>query len=241
MGHAGVDGGQAGDGAHDGGDDGRGAEEVHVDGGPHIAVGQVGAAEGLEAADGAAGGVEEADVGDAPFEGALVGAFFGAESVGAVAAAGAAADGEVAGGDDDAAAVDFAEALDCALGREADEVAGVVVGGSADEGHELLEGVGVEEGVDAFVDEELAASPLAGDALGSAAGLGECFAFGDFGDFWFPGHGGAPRIEMVCSKGRGEFWIRAFPCGGSAPEGRAPRTAEGSVLDAARYPRQARV
>ena len=110
VGHAGVDGGQPGDGAHNGGDDRRGAQEVHIDGGPGVAVGQVGAADLLEAADAAAGRVKHADVGQAPFERTLVGGRLAAKSA-FRAAAGAAAHGEVAGADDDFAPANLAETL----------------------------------------------------------------------------------------------------------------------------------
>ena len=187
VGHAGVDGGQPGDGAHDGGDDGGGAEQVHIDGGPGVAVGQVGAADFLEAAHAAAGGVEQADVGDAPFEGALVGGELASESV-VRTRAGAAAHGEVAGADDDLASVDFADALHRALGGEGGELAAVVVDGVAGEAPELAEAVGVGEAVDALVDEQLAASALAFDAFCAAARLGHFAAEFKLRDFGFPAH-----------------------------------------------------
>ena len=187
VGHAGVDGGQPGDRAHDGGDDGRGAQEVHIDSGPSVAIGQVGAADLLEAADAAAGRVEHADVGQAPLERALVGGRLAAKSA-FRAAAGAAAHGEVTGADDDLAPVDLAEALHRTLGSERSELALIVVGGAAGEAPELAEAAGVGEAVDPFVDEQFAAPPLARDAFSSAARFGQLAAVFEFGDLGFPAH-----------------------------------------------------
>jgi len=185
MRQAGVDGGQAGDGAEHGGDGGDDVEQADVELGPLVAVGQVGSAVILEGAHGAAGGVEQADIGQAPFDGALGGGEFLAHA--AALAAGAAAHGEVAGRHHRLAAVELHRSGNVGFGQEAFELA-VLVGACAGQAQEFLEAGGVGDGGDAFAHQQLALLALAGDALGPTHGFGHRLAQLEFVDFLLPGH-----------------------------------------------------
>src|SRR5690606_12889545 len=73
----------------------------------------------------------------------------------------AAADGEVVAGDDDGAAVDGAAADDAVGGRQADQLAVLVIGGTARDGADLAEAALVDQAVDALAHGEPAAIVLA--------------------------------------------------------------------------------
>ena len=107
-----------------------------------------------------------------------------------VAPAGAAAHGEVAGGDDDLAAVDEAHPLDPTLRHQPGEVAVLVVVATAAQAAELTERTGVGEQRDALAHGQLAARVLAGDAILATHLLDEAAALGQFVDFRLPAHDG---------------------------------------------------
>ena len=146
---------------------GHGAQQLHVGVGEAVGVGQVRAAQGLEAADAAAGGVEQADVGHAPRQGPAGGVQLLAETAVRTARR-PAPDGEVAGRHHHLAALDAAQALDLALGAELLEPAVVGVGALAPQRAELLERARIGQQRQALADGLLAPAVLAGDALGPA-------------------------------------------------------------------------
>lgn len=98
--------------------DRHGLQQPNVVLAPAVAVGQIGAAQRLEAAHAAAGGVEQPDIGQPPGQRALHSRIFLADRAAEGRRSRAAAHREVAGIDHDLAAVDPYRAFDRSFGRE---------------------------------------------------------------------------------------------------------------------------
>ena len=189
VGHAGIDRRQSGDRTHHGGNHWRHAHQLHVKGRPRVAVGQIRATKRLKAAHRAAGRVEHPHIRHPPLKRPLIRVLLGAETARrAVAAARAAANRKVAGRNHDLAPINLAKALNRALRGKANQLARVVMAGPSHQRHKLAQRARIKQTIKAFINKQLAPSPLSGNALSATPSLGKFLAFRNLRNFRFPCH-----------------------------------------------------